>query len=246
MKIAYATDTGRVRADNQDYVGAFKNQLGVQLAIVADGVGGEQAGDVASNMAVSHLGNAWRQATVQTIAEAKTWIVQAIQQENATILETAGRYRTLEGMATTIVLAVIFPDQICFGNLGDSRAYMLRNAQLFQITEDHNLAQELVRAGSMTPDEASANGGRNVLTRQLGVNEETEIDLFDFALQPGDEILLTTDGLVKHLSDQVIYDTLTQVSSMTEAVSQLIQQTNEAGGSDNVTVLLGYQESEDA
>ncbi|MBM7617766.1 protein phosphatase [Weissella uvarum] len=244
MKIAYATDTGKVRANNQDYVGAFKNQFGIQLAIVADGVGGEQAGDVASNMAVSHLGNQWQQTEIQTVADAKAWLTESLKAENDVILQTSQRYRTLEGMATTIVLAVIFPSQICFANLGDSRAYMLRNEQLHQITVDHNLAQELLTAGSIDATEATHNPGRNVLTRQLGVDDEVEMEFFDFALQSGDQIMLTTDGLVKHLDDTQIANILNQATTIDQAIHELIEQTNQAGGSDNITVLLGYQESE--
>lgn len=245
MKAAYATDTGRVRSNNQDYVGAFKNEMGVQLAIVADGVGGEQAGDVASNMAVSHLGNQWQQTQIQTLDEAKSWIQTNLEAENEKILQTSHRYRTLEGMATTIVLAVIFPDQICIANLGDSRAYMHRNGQFYQVTEDHNLAQELVRAGSIKPEEAATNSGRHMLTRQLGVDDAVEADLFDFALQAHDEVMLTTDGLVKHLDDKQIADVLNQELSSTETITQLIDQANQAGGTDNITVLLGYQENEE-
>lgn len=245
MKIAYASDTGRMRTDNQDYVSVFINQSGTQLAIVADGVGGQNGGDVAATMAVSHIGNQWEQSSINSVDDVKQWLVDHINSENDTIVQTANRYHTLNGMATTLVVAVIFANKMVVANIGDSRAYVIRQRQMRQLTTDHNLANELLQEGAITPDEAITHPGRHLITRQLGVTDDSKADLFAINIYPGDYVLMTTDGMPKHIRDKEILQTILSAPDISQAVSQLITLTNEAGGSDNVTVLIGHQESED-
>lgn len=245
MKIAYASDTGRMRAENQDYVSVFINQSGAQLAIVADGVGGQNGGDVAATMAVSHIGNQWQQSTIETVETAKQWLIEQINNENDTIVKTAQRYRTLNGMATTLVIAVILANQLIIANIGDSRAYVIRQRQMRQLTVDHNLANELLQEGAITEDEAVTHPGRHLITRQLGVTDDSKPDLFAINLYPDDYVLMTTDGMPKHVSDENILQTVLSANDIADAVTKLITNTNNAGGSDNVTVLIGHQESED-
>ena len=245
MKIAYASDTGRMRAENQDYVSVFINQSGAQLAIVADGVGGQNGGDVAATMAVSHIGNQWQQSTISTVETAKQWLIEQINNENDTIVKTAQRYRTLNGMATTLVIAVILANQLIIANIGDSRAYVIRQRQMRQLTVDHNLANELLQEGAITEDEAVTHPGRHLITRQLGVTDDSKPDLFAINLYPDDYVLMTTDGMPKHVSDENILQTVLSANDIADAVTKLITNTNNAGGSDNVTVLIGHQESED-
>lgn len=245
MKIAYASDTGRMRAENQDYVSVFINQSGAQLAIVADGVGGQNGGDVAATMAVSHIGNQWEKSAIATIDTAKKWLIDQINNENDTIVKTAQRYRTLNGMATTLVIAVILAHQLVIANIGDSRAYVIHQRQIRQLTTDHNLANELLQEGAITEDEAVTHPGRHLITRQLGVTDDSKPDLFAINLYPDDYVLMTTDGMPKHVSDKTILQTVLAANDIADAVTQLITSTNDAGGSDNVTVLIGHQESED-
>lgn len=244
MKIAYASDRGRVRAENQDYVDVYINKAGTQLAIVADGVGGEFGGDVAATMAVLHLGNEWRQTDVATMADGRAWIESMTVQENETILNAAKRYRTLKGMATTLVVAIILPAQVVIANLGDSRAYLLRGDELRQVTVDHNLAGELLRQGAITEAQAEEHPGRHVITRSLGVDNRAMPDIYEFALQKDDLLLLATDGLPKVLTNEDIIRKIRQSSGPKQAVAELISAVNASGGPDNVTVLIGYQESE--
>ena len=245
MKIAYASDTGHMRAENQDYVSVFINQSGAQLAIVADGVGGQNGGDVAATMAVSHIGNQWQQSTISTVETAKQWLIEQVNNENDTIVKTAQRYRTLNGMATTLVIAVILANQLIIANIGDSRAYVIRQRQMRQLTVDHNLANELLQEGAITEDEAVTHPGRHLITRQLGVTDDSKPDLFAINLYPDDYVLMTTDGMPKHVSDENILQTVLSANDIADAVTKLITNTNNAGGSDNVTVLIGHQESED-
>lgn len=244
MKIAFATDRGTVRADNQDYVDVFVNQRGVQLAIVADGVGGQNAGDVAATMAVSHFGNDWLRTEIHTPGAAKDWLIEQTIQENKHILTTANRYKTLKGMATTLVIAVILPSSLVISNLGDSRAYLLRRDSILQLTQDHNLASELLRRGAITSEEAKEHPGRNMITRQLGVNTEAKPDIQDMKIEEGDLLLLTTDGLGKALSDYEIVQIIKESDNISVAVAHLIATANQKSTPDNITVLLGMQEGE--
>lgn len=245
MKISYATDIGRVRTNNQDYVGVYMNQFGAQLAIVADGVGGSRGGDVASNMLVTDLGERWQKTDFSSANEAHEWISLETSEANDHIVEVSKQSENLEGMATTMVLAAIFEKSALIANIGDSRAYLIRQNVLHQITEDHNLAAELLKQGAITEEEVEVHPGRNVITRQLGLDDMVNLDLFGVELEPDDLLLLTTDGMLKHLSEETVMDTIKENSDLSASVEQLILQTNAAGGTDNVTVLLGHQESED-
>ncbi|MCW0952693.1 Stp1/IreP family PP2C-type Ser/Thr phosphatase [Weissella ceti] len=245
MKISYATDIGRVRTNNQDYVGVYMNQFGAQLAIVADGVGGSRGGDVASNMLVTDLGERWQKTDFSSANEAHEWISLETSEANDHIVEVSKQSENLEGMATTMVLAAIFEKSALIANIGDSRAYLIRQNVLHQITEDHNLAAELLKQGAITEEEVEVHPGRNVITRQLGLDDMVDLDLFGVELEPDDLLLLTTDGMLKHLSEETVMDTIKENSDLSASVEQLILQTNAAGGTDNVTVLLGHQESED-
>ncbi|KRN75043.1 hypothetical protein IV73_GL000801 [Weissella kandleri] len=242
MRLAFATDTGTERAENQDYVDVFVNQKGLQLAIVADGVGGQNAGDVAATMAVSHIGNDWTKTNFDQVSTVRAWLVEQTIQENQEILKTANRYKTLQGMATTLVIAVILPDALVIANLGDSRAYLLRRDSILQLTQDHNLASELLRKGAITSEEAADHPGRHMITRQLGATEAANPDIQDMRIKEGDLLLLTTDGLGKALTDHEIIQIIQQADSISKAVASLITTANQQGTPDNVTALLGIQE----
>ncbi|MDR3190294.1 MAG: Stp1/IreP family PP2C-type Ser/Thr phosphatase [Lactobacillaceae bacterium] len=245
MKLAFATDKGTQRADNQDYVDVFVNHKGLQLALVADGVGGANAGDVAATMAVSHIGNDWTSTKISQAAEVKQWLIDHTARENKMILNAASRYKSLQGMATTIVVAVILPSRLIIANIGDSRAYLLRRDNMLQLTQDHNLASELLRRGAITTDEAAAHPGRHLITRQLGASVDAKPDIREIIVESGDLLLLTTDGLGKAVSEEEIIHTIHGADSITESVAKLIATANAHGSSDNVTVLLGYQEGEE-
>lgn len=244
MKISYATDIGRVRTNNQDYVGVYMNQFGAQLAIVADGVGGSRGGDVASNMLVSELGARWQTTDFADASEAHEWVSIETSEANDHIVAASKESENLEGMATTMVLAAIFEKTILVANIGDSRAYLIRDGELHQVTEDHNLAAELLKNGAITEAEVEVHPGRNVITRQLGLDDTVKLDMFGIDLEPDDILLLTTDGMLKHLTEDHVMASIQSSADLSAIVEQLILDTNAAGGTDNVTVLLGHQESE--
>ncbi|QBO35276.1 Stp1/IreP family PP2C-type Ser/Thr phosphatase [Periweissella cryptocerci] len=238
MKVAFQSDIGTIRETNQDFVGTFKNQKGYKFAVVADGVGGQAAGDVASTMAVLHLGNQWELTEIASSAEAKTWLMDQVLAENAAILEASQRFRDLQGMATTLVSAMIFEDEVLMANIGDSRGYLLHDGTFRQLTTDHSLVNQLVQEGKIAPEDARLHPDKNVITRWLGVNDEAVLDTSTYATYPGDIILLATDGLTNLVTDAQISVILMSQMTLEEKVEELILKANQAGGRDNITVLL--------
>lgn len=238
MKIAYQSDIGRNRKINQDFVGMFVNKLGYKLALVADGVGGQVAGDIASSMAVLHLGNQWELAKIKNINQAKNWLINQVKVENSVILDASKRFDDLKGMATTLVAVMIFESELLFANIGDSRGYVLHNGQFKQLTIDHSLVNELVLNGEISKEDAKLHPNRNVITRWLGTNNEAVVDMMEYTAQVGDMVMLTTDGLTKLVSDVEIIKILETKDSLDEKVESLINAANKAGGIDNITVLL--------
>ncbi|WP_127848575.1 Stp1/IreP family PP2C-type Ser/Thr phosphatase [Lacticaseibacillus hulanensis] len=245
MEFAYRTDVGQKRADNQDYVGLFKNEVGATLAIVADGMGGHQGGDVASEMAVSHIGYAFEKTAATDIAIAAKWLIFELQKENDLILARGQQFSDLTGMGTTIVAVLILANRFVVANIGDSRAYLYRHNHLVQITEDHSLVNELVRSGELTPEEAENFPRKNVITRSLGVAPDVDADVNIYDMMKGDMLLLCSDGLTKTVPDAAIADVLASNEELGIKAQVLIQKANDAGAPDNVTALLVNANGED-
>ncbi len=223
------TDTGRRRRRNED---AFVCEP--PLFAVADGMGGAQAGEVASRLAAEtlreqELGDlSSREQTVELIREANRR-VYAYSSENA----------SARGMGTTMTVALVEGSIVTIGHVGDSRAYLLRDGQLTQLTQDHSLVAELVRSGRLSPKEAESHPRRSVITRALGTDSDVEVDAFSLGAQRNDLFLLCSDGLTSMVSDEEIADLLVDArASLDEAGKKLIAAANQAGGEDNITVVL--------
>jgi len=238
MEVAYRTAVGKQRADNQDYVDVFTNQAGQHLAIIADGIGGHQGGDVASAMAVSHLGHDFELTEWATTTAARTWISQQITAENRSIIAKSNQFADLNGMGTTLVAAVYFTDEAVIANIGDSRAYLLRDGQFRQLTEDHSLVNELVKRGEISRQAARHHPQKNVIVRSLGISSDANFDLNTYPLVLNDQLLLCTDGLTNMVDDQHIQDVLVSKKTPQEKCDQLVALANAAGGLDNITVLI--------
>lgn len=242
VKIVDATSIGQVRQTNQDYVQIFENKKNIKLAIVADGMGGHQAGDIASSMAVKHLGHAFVETDFKTLSQAKKWLQLNLNVENEKIIQASDRFNDLKGMGTTVVLAVVFAHEALFAHLGDSRAYLLRQGTLRQITEDHSLVNELLKAGEITPTEAKNHPQKNIITQTLGVSRQIEPEYNQLGILSDDLLLLCTDGLTNSLTDQKITEILTTTSSLEDKSAALIAAANKFGGQDNITVcLISYE-----
>lgn len=238
MEVAFRTAIGKQRADNQDYVDVFTNQAGQHLALVADGIGGHQGGDVASAMAVSHLGHDFELTAWTTTAAASQWLSQQITMENHSIIEKSNQFADLNGMGTTLVAAVYFTDEVVIASIGDSRAYLLRDGQLRQLTEDHSLVNELVKRGEISRQAARHHPQKNVITRSLGISNDANFDLNTYPLVLNDQLLLCTDGLTNMVDDQQIATVLESTQPLEAKCDQLIELANAAGGLDNISVLI--------
>lgn len=238
MEINFQTDVGQKRNTNQDYAGLFKNKAGVELAILADGMGGHQAGDVASKMAVNNIGMSWGKTDITGSEKAVQWLIKRIQDENEVIYQKGQTRDEFLGMGTTIVSAVLLENSFVLANVGDSRAYLVRNNELLQLTEDHSLVNELVKSGEITREMAMNHPRKNVLTRSLGMPSTVEVDVTNHLWVPNDYILLCSDGLTNMVSEEEILTTINSDQPLKEKVSALIASANNAGGLDNITVLV--------
>lgn len=238
MQIEFQTSVGRKRKNNQDTVGVYKNKYQITLAIVADGMGGHQAGDTASYLAVTGLGDVWEETMLTQKEEVCEWLIQHIQEENARIFDKGSTHPEMFGMGTTIVAVVILEKEVILAHVGDSRAYIVRNEEMKQLTDDHSLVNELIKTGEISVEMAQNHPKKNILVRSIGVPGEVEVDMSTVERQEKDIFLLCSDGLTNMLSNDEIKDILLENASLKERVNRLIEEANAAGGTDNITVLL--------
>ncbi|MDO1605546.1 Stp1/IreP family PP2C-type Ser/Thr phosphatase [Lactobacillus sp. YT155] len=238
MKTAFLSDIGRKRTSNQDYVNTFTNQRDITLAIVADGMGGHKGGDVASDMAVSHIGHDFEKTDLGDLSTIKEWITSELEKENSRIIEASQQFSDLNGMGTTMVSAIIIDNQVLVSNVGDSRCYLLRDGELKQLSFDHSLVNELVRSGELTKEEARNHPQKNIITQTLGVNSNVKSESNIFDLAEDDVLLLCSDGLTNMVSEDMIKEILLENVTLKEQCKKLIQKANNAGGLDNITALI--------
>lgn len=231
---------GKVRQLNEDMAWCGTLQSGIAAAIVADGMGGHNAGEVASELAVDSLVasiNNWDGNT--PIRDNGPWITQMIRKANSAIYDTASLNAQYHNMGTTVVVALLDQQGGLVGHVGDSRAYRLRNGRMEQLTEDHTLVNELTKSGQLSPEEAVNHPRRNVLTRALGTDPEVEVDVQVIEWRQGDQLMLCSDGLTNMVDfDQLQLSLNDGDASLEEKADRLIELALEAGGDDNVTVAL--------
>ena len=236
MKTFSLTDVGRVRESNQDYVYMSESPVGnlPNLFIVADGMGGHNAGDFASKYTVEQIVAYIEKGPMTSPVDL---IRGALKKANSSLMAQAKNDASLAGMGTTAVIATIVGHSLYVANIGDSRLYLLRD-ELQQITRDHSLVQEMVRMGEMDASEAVAHPDKNIITRAVGAFEDLEIDFFEQQLQSGDSILLCTDGLTNMVDDMSICQILQTGRDVVERVQRLVEEANRGGGKDNITVAI--------
>ncbi|WP_078556850.1 Stp1/IreP family PP2C-type Ser/Thr phosphatase [Bacillus alkalicellulosilyticus] len=245
MQYAFKTDVGQARPHNEDNGGVFVRDNMV-LAIVADGMGGHQAGDVASCMTKTILEEKWQQTeeiTIPTVAE--DWIIDKVHIVNDQLFQHSQENKECQGMGTTVVAAICTNQFITIAHIGDSRGYLLNNNGFVQITEDHSLVNELVRKGQITDEEAENHPRKNVLLRALGTEQQITVDVKTIDWDPGNYLLLCSDGLSNKLIDEEINDILLSEKSIDEKVNEFITIANERGGEDNITVAVVHYTSAD-
>ena len=237
MRIYSATDVGQKRKMNQDYVFASSDPIGnlPNLFVVADGMGGHNAGDYASSHAVS--------VVVEEIRQDRDFnpvkvIRHAIESANREIIEQAQKDEKLNGMGTTMVVSTIVGQYAYVANVGDSRLYVA-NRELQQITRDHSLVQEMVRMGEISAEEARNHPDKNIITRALGAERTVDVDFFDLKLEPESVILMCSDGLSNMVEDSRIKEILSRRDqALDERGRTLIGEANRNGGKDNIAIVL--------
>lgn len=240
VRTALRSHVGKVRQVNEDQAWTGTLGGGRTVAIVADGMGGHRAGDVASGLAVDSLVaslQAWKPDETGTdkAALVRGWIRKA----NDVVYETASLNEQYHNMGTTVVLALIEGKQGWIGHIGDSRAYRYREGRLSLLTEDHTLVNELAKSGQLSPEEAAHHPRRNVLTRALGTDRDVEVDVIEIDWQAGDRLLLCSDGLSSLVEQAELDQALGQPAADLESQAErLVSLALEAGGDDNVTVVL--------
>lgn len=239
-KFCAHTDPGRTRTNNEDAV-AFDDAT--RVAVLADGMGGYNAGEIASGMATAFikseltrwLSEAGQQANPLEIKRA---IEICVDNANRSIFNASRANPQYSGMGTTLVVGVFQNGKLILGHVGDSRCYRMRDNILLQITKDHSLLQEQIDAGLLTPEQALTAPNKNLVTRAVGVEDTVMLEVNEHRVEPGDIYLMCSDGLSDMMQDEAIAKILQNGTSLTQMAAELVASANEGGGRDNITVLL--------
>lgn len=241
MNLFGLTDTGKVRADNQDSYAIRVLDDDLAVAVVCDGMGGAQAGNVASAVAVETFAaaveEACRQQLPETEREREHLMREACYKANQVVHDLSLSTPEYHGMGTTLVGLLIQGDAACVVNVGDSRAYLFREGTSRQLTLDHSLVQLLVSRGELTPEQARVHPKKNFITRALGVDAEVRADIFHLSVCPGDRLMLCSDGLSNVLSDQQLLEDCA-AGELEDCCRRMMVQTLDDGAPDNVTMVL--------
>ena len=232
----WKTDTGRQRRDNED--NAF---VRAPLFVVADGMGGAQAGEVASQLAVEEFHEA-----LPDQGSAEERLTERIRAANRRIYDLSRTQHEHAGMGTTLTAVYLDDDHLAVAHVGDSRAYIFRDGELTRLTQDHSLVEELVRQGKLTEEQAAEHPQRSIITRALGIEDDVEVDTWSYSMRADDVVLLCSDGLTSMIGEDQIVGILGGERSLGRAADKLIGAANDAGGRDNITVVLFRLEETDA
>ncbi|RST75445.1 Stp1/IreP family PP2C-type Ser/Thr phosphatase [Siminovitchia acidinfaciens] len=246
MLAVFKTDRGQVRPHNEDDGGVFINSRGEMLAIVADGMGGHKAGEVASGIAVSLLKEQWDEVNQNlSPTEAEQWFHEHVAAVNKKIFQHSIENSQCEGMGTTIVAAICTDRFVTVANVGDSRCYVLNDQGYAQLTEDHSFVNELVKTGQISPEDAAHHPRKNIVLKAAGTQEEIEIDTKTVTFEEGDKILLCSDGLSDKVSKAEMEGILKTPLPGEDKADNLIQLANQYGGEDNISLVIVEYEARD-
>lgn len=240
MQVFGKSDIGLKRTSNQDCFDYFNTSENLIWAVVCDGMGGVNGGDVASNLAVKSV----RETLVQNYTEdlsqddIENLLKKAIQKANFDIFTMAQNDNNLSGMGTTIVLVAVFYDKIHVAHVGDSRAYLISQNNIKQLTTDHSVVQEMINEGEITHEEAKCHPNKNIITRALGISKNVDIDYSAETKKSGDSIIICSDGLTNYFDQNEILQFVKNKKSNQKLVEEFISKANERGGNDNITVVI--------
>ncbi len=238
MRVYFDTNKGMIRENNEDNL-IIEEKGRYNLYAVADGMGGHRAGEIASSIAINVIKEYFACCYANEDFMVPKFINESIEAANLRVREEAYNNEEYFGMGTTITMVVVdlIENTAYVGNVGDSRTYILRNDEIKQITEDHTYVHELVKEKRITVDEAKKHPKRNVITRAIGSEEYIMTDIFEIELEDGDILLLCSDGLTTHISDDKIIETI-KTYGCSGSVEKLIKLSNDNGGTDNITVII--------
>ncbi len=241
VKIGAFTDKGKTREINEDnfFVSEFEDGSGIRFCIIADGMGGHNAGEIASKIAIDEIQTYIKESYHEGMTDQQ--IIQMMQDSmkkaNTVIYNKSLENEMYAGMGTTAILCFIQNHYLCVAHVGDSRAYLIRGNDMYQITTDHSMVEELVNSGSITREEAANHPQKNVITRALGGDKDTQVDIYIQEYMSNDIVLICTDGLTNMLTNSEILAVINSHNNLQLAVEELISIANDKGGLDNITVV---------
>jgi len=239
VQFAFLSDQGKVRRLNEDAGGVYLHPKGHYLAVVADGMGGHKAGDVASTMAVNKIQQLWKEAPeITKPVEAEKWLLSSIEEINLEIHQHADENPEREGMGTTIVVAICTEEFVTLGNVGDSRGYIVAENHIKQVTEDHSFVNALVQSGEISKSDAEHHPRKNLLLKSLGSKGLIQPSISTITIEEDSIVLLCSDGLSNKIQEQEILDILSLSDSLELRATQLIKIANDNGGEDNITLAM--------
>ncbi|WHH59894.1 Stp1/IreP family PP2C-type Ser/Thr phosphatase [Petroclostridium sp. X23] len=242
MRIGAFTDKGKAREVNEDcfFVSKFSDEMCSGYCIIADGMGGHNAGEVASKMAIDEIQQYIKESYSHEMTHEQ--IIQILKESmnkaNTIIYNKSLENELFSGMGTTAILCFVYHQSLYIAHVGDSRAYIIRGEEMYQITTDHSMVEELISSGSITREEAQNHPQKNVITRALGGDKDTPVDIYIQEYKPGDIILICTDGLTNMLTNSEILSVIKDNNDLQLAVEELITIANDKGGLDNITVVV--------
>ena len=239
MKSFYITDAGKVRSHNEDSVTIVKNKSNEHLLIVADGMGGHRAGEVASSMVVTQIGKRFQDlSTIGSKQDAINWLRENVKEINSSIIKYSSEHPEASGLGTTCVMALLTNEFLLFVNIGDSSGFVFKDGKLKKITKDHTLVNFLVETGDLTPEEAKNHPKKNVLMKALGASDKCELDMFDVETDI-DAIMLCSDGLTNMIAVDQIEKVLNEEDiNVEDKLIKLVKKSNVRGGLDNISIAL--------
>ena len=246
MKKVVRTDPGKIRPHNEDYAGVATNRSGTLLAVVCDGMGGHQAGEVASRMAGELILQAWKETEDITASEeAEDWLRTQIHEINEKIFTQSMSQDHLRGMGTTLVAAICTESFATIAYVGDSRCYIVNESGMQQVTDDHSLVNELVKIGQIPKEAAEHHPQKHVLLRAVGTEPDVLIDIITVPFKKNDYLLLCSDGLTNEVPDEEIAEIISTPDNIEEKATKLVERANQNGGEDNITLVLIYHVTEE-
>lgn len=237
MRYYQKSDIGKLRANNQDSCGIYINNNGYVLAMVSDGIGGLKAGEIASSMAIEYMSKPFLKKTFKQSDNLYHWLREAVENVNRQILKEGAKNEEHRGMGATLVGALITNERTYVFNVGDSRCYLIGDKHMNCVTHDHTLLQRMLESGLIAPEEAENNPNRHVLINALGIDQPLRVDIEAFN-NLYDMLLLCSDGLYGYVPEEEIRKVLLRKGSVEHKTEKLVQLANNAGGFDNVTVIV--------